>query len=330
MSLSARLAGAVLLAAVLVSGARAEDCRPLSIYTSVDLVRRGGDTRMYVPVSINGTPKFMLLDTGGSMSAITRQATNEFQLSTRQLGFQEVDVSGATSDQAADVAEFDIGQLRARSIEFVVMPDQRTFGDPRYVGIVGSNILKKYDVDIDFGASKLSLLSQDHCEGKVIYWPASAVAVVDMRLSRSGHIVIPVRLDGKAVSATLDTGAFETTLSYAAAESDFGLKMGSPETPQSGYLFGKAGVEIYRHRFASLDFDGLAVGNLDVTILPDLVKDKYQPGPEIGTRLSDSSEASDYTDMLIGMNVLRHLHIYIAYKEKKLYITPASAPASPH
>ena len=28
--------------------------------------------------------------------------------------------------------------------------------------------------------------------------------------------------------------------------------------------------------------------------------------------------------MLIGMNVLRHFHIYIAYKEEKLYITRAA------
>ena len=29
--------------------------------------------------------------------------------------------------------------------------------------------------------------------------------------------------------------------------------------------------------------------------------------------------------MLIGMNVLRHFHLYIAYKEERLYITPAGA-----
>jgi hypothetical protein len=30
--------------------------------------------------------------------------------------------------------------------------------------------------------------------------------------------------------------------------------------------------------------------------------------------------------MLIGMDILSHLHLYIAYKERKLYITPASTP----
>jgi hypothetical protein len=30
--------------------------------------------------------------------------------------------------------------------------------------------------------------------------------------------------------------------------------------------------------------------------------------------------------MLIGMNILSKLHLYIAFKEDKVYITPASAP----
>jgi hypothetical protein len=28
--------------------------------------------------------------------------------------------------------------------------------------------------------------------------------------------------------------------------------------------------------------------------------------------------------MLIGMDILQHLHLYIAYREQKLYVTPAS------
>jgi hypothetical protein len=30
--------------------------------------------------------------------------------------------------------------------------------------------------------------------------------------------------------------------------------------------------------------------------------------------------------MLIGMNILSKLHLYIAFGERKIYITPASAP----
>ena len=34
------------------------------------------------------------------------------------------------------------------------------------------------DYEVDFGARKLSLFSSNHCPGRVVYWPASAVAVV--------------------------------------------------------------------------------------------------------------------------------------------------------
>ncbi|HEY4076090.1 MAG TPA: hypothetical protein VGM26_04080, partial [Rhizomicrobium sp.] len=31
----------------------------------------------------------------------------------------------------------------------------------------------------------------------------------------------------------------------------------------------------------------------------------------------------DQSDLLLGIGILRQLHLYIAYKEKKMYITPA-------
>ena len=37
----------------------------------------------------------------------------------------------------------------------------------------------------------------------------------------------------------------------------------------------------------------------------------------------DTRDEALEPDILLGMNVLKHLHVYIAYKEKKLYITPA-------
>jgi hypothetical protein len=45
-----------------------------------------------------------------------------------------------------------------------------------------------------------------------------------------------------------------------------------------------------------------------------------------GTRLGGGDESEGVTDMILGLNELRHLHLYIAYKEQKLYISPAAAP----
>ncbi len=286
---------------------------------------------MYVPVTMQGKEKLMLLDTGGGVSEITTQVADELGLTRRKLGFMVVDLSDETSDEAADVSSFSIGQLNTKSIEFVVAPEKGLFGDDaQFAGVIGPNILKLYDVDIDFGAPKLALLSPDHCDGKVIYWPASAVAVVPFRLLKNGHIVMTVQLEGKNVTAMLDTGAGGTTLTIPVAESDFGLKLGSQDAPSIGQLHDRPGAEVYGHKFKSLDFNGIAVSNLDVEIIPDFLKDKYSKGPEIGTRLREPADIAEFPDMLIGMNVLKHLHVYIAYKEQKLYITPAGAPSPSH
>ena len=69
------------------------------------------------------------------------------------------------------------------------------------------DLLHNYDVDLDIDAGKFKLFSQDHCPGKVVYWPASTVTVVPIRVVRSGHIIVPVVLDGHAIDALLDTGA---------------------------------------------------------------------------------------------------------------------------
>jgi predicted aspartyl protease len=304
--------------------ARADDaCRPLTLITTVNLVHRDGDQHVFVPVTINGKNRFMLLDTGGASTEVTSQAVADLGLPYERIRYSEVNLSGEESHQAAEVDSFSIGQLTTKSVEFVVAPERYLFIDePQYVGIIAPNVLKNYDVDIDFGTNKLSLLSPDHCEGKVIYWPASAVAVIPMHVQKSGHILIPVQLDGKEIYAVLDTGAPVTTLMMPIAESDFGLKMGAPDTPRSAEMPDRPSSATYQHKFSSLNFGGIAVSNLNVSILPDFIKNKIDT-PGLGSRLGGSGSHEEAPDMLIGLNVLRHLHVYIAYKEQKLYITAA-------
>src|SRR6185369_4337960 len=135
---------------------------------------------------------------------------------------------------------------------------------------------------------------------------------------------VPVTLDGKRLMATLDTGAYNTTLSIPFAESLFGLKPGSEDTPRIGTLVGKASAATYRHMFGTLAFGDIEVKNLQVQVIPDLLHQVLVNAstPPTGTRIYDPRKLEADASMLIGMNILRHFHIYIAYKEEKLYITP--------
>ncbi|HSZ75635.1 MAG TPA: retropepsin-like aspartic protease, partial [Rhizomicrobium sp.] len=167
--------------------AQAEDCKPLQIVASIDMAP--SDDALVAPVTLNGKPKYMIVDSGGAFSEITPDTAAELGITPVHRGFSEVDVTGGSADMLATVPDFTLGQLVSHKTVFVVT--NNNFGD-KIAGLIGPNILKQYDVELDFGAHKINLLSQDHCEGRVIYWPAPVVAVVPIRVAKLGHISLPV------------------------------------------------------------------------------------------------------------------------------------------
>ena len=190
--------------------------------------------------------------------------------------------------------------------------------------MLGADLLKLYDLDIDFASQKLSLFSQDHCPGKVVYWPASAVSVIPIHVEYSGHIIVPVSLDAHPIDALLDTGASGTILSMEFAENNFKLAPGSAEMPKIGEAVGVLPVPVYQHTFSALDLEGISIHNPTLYIRGKSEKYTFTQSPHLGSRISDADERSGVTDLTLGTRELRHLHLYIAYKEQKLYITPAS------
>ncbi len=272
----------------------------------------------------------MLLDTGGAMTEITTEAADELHLNRRRGNFRLYNMYGEFSDQFAE-GSLEVSPLKADDVALAIAPGSGLFGEDRGIaGIIAPDILKNYDLDIDFGGDTLALFSPDHCPGKVIHTGSTtAVAVVPMRVLHSGHIIVPVMLDGQRVMATLDTGRLQHDADDSGGGGPcFGLKLGSDDTPRVGNLIGKATATTYRHVFSlALAFDGIVVTNLQAQIIP---RDSAASSghwsmpstPPTGTRISDPRKLESDASMLIGMNILRHFHIYIAYKEEKLYVTP--------
>ena len=309
--------------------ALAEDCT-LKLLASLDLKLNGDEFVPMVPVTLSGQPKYMLLDTGSGFNMIAPKTADALGLKRQKGRFELFDVSNDYSSEYV-TSSFAIGGITADRLNLVVEPDSMTVGDSELdSGLLGFDILSHFDVDIDFGTGKLNLISPDHCEGKVVYWPSSAVAVVPMTLHELGHIEIPVKLDGQLQYAIVDTGASNTTLTTLAAASAYDLKLGSPDAPALGNLQGHESQATYQHTFKTLEFEGVGINNPQVAIIPDSTRHTRAAAsePEVGSHLSKATRDETRITMLIGMNVLRHLHIYIAYKEHKLYITPAGTPAA--
>jgi hypothetical protein len=179
----------------------------------------------------------------------------------------------------------------------------------------------------------------------VLYWEhdPAAIAVVPVSLrrptptdarmgfrtyvDREVHIWVPVTLDGKSFKAALNTGAARSTMSARVAKFVFDVTADTPGSVPLGMVDGNPDHKIFGHVFSALTFDGVTVANPHIAVIPDLVGSK---DPDNGYRTDSHIKRVDDdfgAEMTIGMDVIRRLHLYIAFGERKLYITPAAAPS---
>jgi predicted aspartyl protease len=319
---------AAVAAAQLLIPAHAEVCGKLIAYGTIPLTQIDGAASEFVPVEIAGVPKLMLLDTGSGVTTLSKKTAAELHLeSNRSTELEVYDVTGAKANQFV-TASLEIGNLRGGNLKFMLgTPYLGDFGDPRVVGLLGADILRNFDLSIDFGAHTFTLVSQDHCDGQVVYWPERPIAVIPFKLDNGAAIIFPVALDGHEIKAQLDTGASTTTLERGKAERSFDLVLGSADTPVVGDPNSSPALTTWKHRFKSLSLAGIEVSNPEIHIIPDKISEKINTW-STGSMLDNRSNSVELPRMLLGMDVLKHLHIYIAYREKNLYITPASQPAA--
>ena len=326
---------AVTSAAMLASPAlAAPECGPLTVMTPLDLVVVSGG-RPGVEAMIGDKPVTLLVDTGSPFSMITRQTTRELNLTVGPasiaggLGRTEVrNVAGQRSDQQAKLPSITLGRLRQEGVYFFVDPSDRGTGPGSFDGILGADLLANVDADFDFAAKKLNLISQNHCDGKVVYWAAPKLATIPFRYDRSAHITFPIRLDDKRVTAMLDTGAYNTALNLNVARRSFNFDANAPDVEKIGQLQGSYAANVYRKKFKTITLDGVVVNNPVIDLLPDMTSRPSAAAPDAGSLIRNTD--ANLPDVILGMNVLSKLHVYVAYKEAKLYITAAgSSPAAP-
>lgn len=294
---------AAALLMISVPASAEDDCR-LQLVASLPMTLQEG--QIVVDAAIADHPLRLIVDTGGT-TLLRESVAKAIGLKPDLLqNSQYASVFGGVRIHRYAVAsDFGLGPLRSGHVSILLMPDSAR-QDWEADGLLGANVLRTYDVDFDFARAKLNLFLPHRCPGRAAYWAPDdrTVAKVPVEISES-HIRVPVQIDGKQVSAILDTGAAVTVMDQETYMPVFGL------TPQS------PGVEEYRvagdakpryvYTFKALTFGGVLVNKARVRFISQ-----------------DYSNHRDY-NMLLGTNILRLLHVYIAYREKMLYVTAATA-----
>jgi len=283
---------------------------------------------MVAPITLDGVDKKFLFNTMGVVNQVSRATAEQLHLNEHFSRYHIADPRKHDTNSFVQVGDVTFGQAKTKEIQFEITPDPAAGVTTPFDGVISAGIFTHDDMDMDFGAERLNFFSADHCEGRVVYWPHQVLAVVPMTMEQ-GHIDIPVTLDGHPMRATLNTAASRTILNLQRAQEIMGFSPDAASPP--GKLKDNPENKIYPRRFTNLSFEGVAVAN-PVIVVRSIVygggRGTDSPGDDfvLGSRAEYKDDIVNRmsADMNIGMDVLKHLHIYVATSEGKLYVTEAT------
>jgi hypothetical protein len=302
--------------------AESKDCQ-LKQYASLDLPALPNG-HLIVPVTIQGTDVFMLLNTISPFSSITEIAANRLGLQIHQMPFGVNVSSGAKKiENVAAAKGLSLGYAHFNNAELLIIPNDFIGPSPddmQVVGFLGMDVFTKIDVELDLSKRKMKLFSQDRCKGHtVVYW-SKAYDSVPIRLGRLGEIYFPMELGGKKIETTLATGNASTSLYSDASRKLFNFDSHSPDVQNETDAAGRTTAY---YRVMNLTGEGLQVINARIKIIDPSLNTPCQFAVRSGVAAYEG--CFGVHPLELGRNVLTKLRIYIATKEKVLYFTSADA-----
>jgi predicted aspartyl protease len=309
----------LVLSALLLFGApsRAADAPPQPVRTcslpelaSLDM-RTRSDGQFSVPVELNGHPFYLMVDTGSINSSMTFETASQLGVKLSWTPFGGAFLNNIAIDEYTTLDEFKIGPLSGHKLEMIVIPNDIV--PASYAGLLGPDVLANMDVEFDFYRGKFNLFQHNACDGHVVYWTHDPYAVLPIKLDKySLHIDVEATLDGKPLLVTFDTGSGTSTMSLEAARELFGWDEKDPRVKFLGKhsINGGETTPFYTFPFGALGFEGVTVTNPQITLIPN---DHF------------FRERNHDAVIILGMSVLRQLHMYVDYQGHVLYLTGAEA-----
>jgi predicted aspartyl protease len=278
------------------SAAAAEPCtlrRLVSVDSNVD------DNQLYIPAQLQGRATNLMVDTGGAWSLIKSDLVDELKLEKKiNHGMDFVDAAGKKMPHYVRVTDFKLGNLAFNGpVDFIVMTGYR--GLDRWGGTIGLNIIARFDVELDNAAKRVNLFHPKHCRNMSAYW---ADEYVDLPLINvDGLPETKLDIDGEEVRALIDTGSSHTFMDIDLARRKFGITPQSQGVVPSSDLTLPSGkvVKTYTYTFKTLTLSGFRFSDVEVIL--------------------DDGDGS----LTLGTSELKHLHLYFAFKEARLYATLA-------
>jgi clan AA aspartic protease (TIGR02281 family) len=280
-----------------------------------------------VGATVNGKPVRLIVDTGGAQTLLTPEAA--FRLELVQEASPTRTLEGIGGNRTAIRYRADtlqLGLLRGSSWAFLVSDIGWQAGSSTPDGILGTDFLWRYDLDLDVPHLRLLIYHPRHdCTAPTSYltgrrftvpllempWARFAAAHPDYAranpIARYNFVNTPrvnVVVNGLTLTAAIDSGAPTSVLFRAAAH-----RVGISDAALASDLHGNAGgigpakVAASRHVLPRVNIGALTVHDMPVAVI-----DQTMP---------------DGTDMLLGLDLLSRVHVWVSYSSNSLIVEVA-------
>jgi predicted aspartyl protease len=322
------IVAAFVVTAVCGPQAFAETCEPLKKYTTMPF-RLGDEGRIYVPATVAGRQTHLMVDTGAYWSSLNQDMAQALNLTTRMPAFEMRDATGERMRKSGVVPEVKIGTLNFGAAEFFVNNHNARGTIEQDGGIMGRNFMTQVDVEIDNAGKTVSLFSPIHCRGDGVYWADEAVTLEFKKAKANRPLGTRIRqtqskeyanqidtpavtamLEGEAVTVLFDTGATHTFMDKEFARRRMGITETSPGAKPAGKAYASGGGEtdVFSYVFSTLTIGGIKFENVTARI----------------------GDFDNDTHVILGMNEMKHLRLYFAFRDGMIHVTYANASRQPN
>jgi len=288
-------------------GGCAEDLTNCNLVVVAKIPLEVRNRLLVVPAGIGGHRVSLLVDSGAERTVLSSELVDRLGLErderfvTRSTG-----VGGAFTSNDAIIPDLVLGGVRFPLTSVSV--GQFQFGPGLTAdGLLGSDVLLAFDLDIDVPRRTLTLYRPRACPGALPPWNEPYALVPGVTALRD-RLLIPLELDGVQGMGILDTGAQATTIGQRLADR-LGLTpaemAGDPIVQHHGA--GPVSRDARLHRFSLLRIGPAVATNPILSVLP---------------------VDAGVGDALVGEDFINGRRIWLSFANREVFIALSKRPAA--
>jgi len=265
-----------------------------------------------VPVDIDGHSYPMMVDSGAERTSLEPGIADSLHLAEDSDHASTSRGVGGSVDYAYPriIPSLKIGSSEWIDLRVLAVSNSAAVPEAQAsapVGILGANVLSRYDVEFDFPGRTMLLYTASGCMGHFAPWQGDYQAYSADK-TRGNRFILNLALNGHPVRAYVDTGSDLSLVTTAAADSAGVDSVALAHDPQSsGTGFGGMRIGTYRHKFS------MTIGTVNYPNAPLTV---------VNTRFQDAA-------MLLGTDFMRNRRVWLSYSTGWVFMQTVGDESDP-